>query len=382
MSRSWTERFKAELFEGAPEHSFLGLDVLVVIPDLTRGLPLGSLLPVLLNHLHIARRVRVLIGLGLHRRLLSDELRPLLAIAEQFGAELEQHDPERLVSPSESRVSFHPWVHQSEQVFCVGLVEPHQYAGFSGGVKAVAIGCASRTHINAMHGVELLRDESTRLGKLRRNAFREALREAVSPHLHKMKGVQFVRVGGEWKVFVGPIIEAYEQAASVAHSNSFVSCPRPFDWLHLPVPREKAQNVYQASRAATYVALAERTAIRDGGWLLVEASCSEGMGLGLGEVEFAKALRRGREELLRELRGDKETAGLGGAQRAYVLVMALERVRVAWIGLGVQRLLESIGIPCFQSLKEATKELGLTGYGQTWPNIFKQIPHLEYSHQE
>ena len=112
----------------------------------------------------------------------------------------------------------------------------------------------------------------------------------------------------------------------------------------LRVPPSKAVNFYQASRAATYVALAEHPAICAGGTVFVEATCPEGIGLGSGELACARAMRRGRDELLRDLRSDAPPHTSGGEQRAYVLAMALELVDIVLVGAPSIPELRDIGV--------------------------------------
>src|SRR5439155_643435 len=58
-----------------------------------------------------------------------------------------------------------------------GIVEPHQYAGYSGGRKTVAIGCAGEPVITATHGMRFLEDPGVRLAKIEGNPFHETVRE-------------------------------------------------------------------------------------------------------------------------------------------------------------------------------------------------------------
>ena len=66
---------------------------------------------------------------------------------------------------------------EADLVIATGIVEPHQYAGYSGGAKTVAIGCCGEPVITATHGMRFLEDPGVRLGKIAGNPFQETVRE-------------------------------------------------------------------------------------------------------------------------------------------------------------------------------------------------------------
>src|SRR5690554_2219341 len=332
-----------------------GQRLLMIIPNATRPVELPDVLAPLLEHLQgfDPSQLSVLVALGLHRALALSELRPLLDICQSAGATLTQHNPHHpqlsmlgadvgLLAPREAEpligagppnadrplpAILHPLLFQHDRVIVVGTVEPHQYAGFSGGIKALAIGCAGEETIGTMHGLELLRDPGVRLGRIDDNPFQQALwRVAKLPT--PIDALQIVPGSPEPRaVIFGPVRETFEEACQIAAEAFFYISESPLPWLHLKLPPSKSDNFYQASRAATYAALVERSALEPGGWIVLEADCHEGLGRGDGERAFARAMERGREQLLAELRGDCEPPepGVGGQQRAYVLAMALER---------------------------------------------------------
>src|SRR2546428_5686 len=68
-------------------------------------------------------------------------------------------------------------VKEADLVVATGIVEPHQYAGYSGGRKTVAIGCCGEPVITATHGMRFLEDPGVRLGRIDGNPFHETVRE-------------------------------------------------------------------------------------------------------------------------------------------------------------------------------------------------------------
>ncbi len=63
-------------------------------------------------------------------------------------------------------------------VLALGVVEPHQYAGYSGGAKTVVIGCGGADTIAITHGPEFLRHERVRPGEIEGNPFQALVRKA------------------------------------------------------------------------------------------------------------------------------------------------------------------------------------------------------------
>lgn len=371
--------------------TFAESEVTVVVPDRTRPIDYQNhVLPLLERLDETADSITVLAGIGLHRPMTGAELSPLEEETQRLDIPLIQHDAhaDEMVAleedVSENRpgwpklpAQFHPTIVEADAVVTVGVVEPHQYAGFSGGSKGVAIGCASHRTIGAMHGLEFLRSEGTRLGAIENNPFRNAIDRLVDD-LPPIFGLQIVPGSGE----LGPrfafddVDTAFERAVEQARDRFFFTLDEPADWFHLPVKRAKATNFYQASRAATYVALALGSAIRPGGTLLLEAACPEGIGQGTGERACAEAMERGRQTLLEQLRGDEPVETRGGQQRAYVLAKALEHCEIALIGAPRLEVLEAVDIPQFDTIEEALVGLEIEGRGRTIEDVFHAVPVL------
>lgn len=367
--------------------AFDGVDSLcVIVPDATRPIAHRAVLEELFDSLYDrVDRIDVVVALGLHRPMNDRELRGVEDVCEHFGIDLTQHDARggELVElelhgplPSSAPDVLEPAVNRrvvdADAVICVGTVEPHQYAGFSGGIKAISIGCGSAETISAMHGLSLLRHSATALGSIDDNPFQQTL-WSIAGELDDIWGLQIVP--GERAVFFDRIRPAFQSACEVASEAFFRPVDDSVRWLHLPVPAEKATNFYQASRAATYVAVVDRPAVEPGGVILVEAECPEGIGTGSGERACAEAMGRGRNALLDELRGGAEIEIRGGQQRAYVLAKALDRNEIAVVGAEPMVELESMGIEQFDAVDEAVAYYGLEhDPGLRVDDVFRGVP--------
>lgn len=359
-----------------------GRRVTVVVPDFTRPLPFEAVLPTLLAALEGAK-VTVLVGLGLHRPLEPAERARLEALVA--GARLVEHradDPMALVTacanvgglsePLPAALSAH--VVEAEARVLVGVVEPHQYAGFSGGAKGVAIGAAGRATISGLHGLELLRHPRTRIGVVEGNPFQAALWR-ITAGLDPTFAVQVVPSAPP-QVFAGRLRPTFEAAARAAQRACFVDVEAPYPAVVTRVPAEKAKSFYQASRAITYLTEVEAPAIEDGGAIVLEAACPEGLGRGAGERSFAARLATPPDRLRKELAGELAPAQppTGGAQRAYVLARALARHRVALVGAPAMPELERLGVVQAPDLDAATRALGLEVAPVRLTDVFRRLP--------
>jgi nickel-dependent lactate racemase len=299
--------------------------VTIVVTDVTRATPDDVLVDVLLGELEragVAReQVTVLLGLGLHRPMTDAE------IAEGLGDHADlatNHDPDKTVEVGTvdgTPVLVNERVADADLVVSTGMVEPHQYAGFSGGAKTVAIGAGGEPLIRYTHGPEMLSRDGVRLGRVEGNPFRDAVDRAGDAIgldfclnvTHGPAGF-FGASAGQPRAVVRDLAETGRDALSVP-------VEREYDTVVAGVGAPKDANLYQATRAATYVALGDRNPLAPDGDIVVPARLPEGAGDGAGEKRFYERLSTASDAaaLYEEMREGYEP----GAQRAFVVARVL-----------------------------------------------------------
>jgi len=299
--------------------------VTVVVTDVTRATPDDVLLDVLLAELQrggvAPEQVTVLVGLGLHRPMTDAELRACLG---EHAARAINHDPEKTVvvgHVEDCPVAVHERVADADRVVSTGMVEPHQYAGFSGGAKTAAIGAGGEPLIRYTHGPEMLGREGVRLGRIEGNPFREAIDRAGDALgldfclnvTHGPAGILGASAGDP-RAVVADLAAVGREALAVPISGDY-------DAVVAGVGAPKDANLYQASRAATYVALGDRNPLREGGRLVVPAALPEGAGEGTGERRFYDRLSTADDAAT--LYAEMADGYDPGAQRAFVLARVL-----------------------------------------------------------
>jgi nickel-dependent lactate racemase len=222
--------------------------------------------------------------------------------------------------------------YDADLLIATGVVEPHQYAGYSGGAKTVTIGCGGEETIAATHGPAMLVHPRVRLGRIEGNPFQEAVR-----HVANRSGLDFVlnvvqdderRV---LNVAAGTPAAVHDHLVGYARRVFEVPVRHQYDLAVVGVAPPKDVNLYQASRAITYLQLAPIPAVRPGGVLILPAPCPEGAGQGVGEQRFLAALRDAPDvaSVLEEMRVNGYQPG---AQRAFALGQVLAQNDVIVVG--------------------------------------------------
>ncbi len=307
-----------------------GDEVAVVVTDVTRATPDDALLDVLLAELReggVDRAdVTVVIGLGLHRPMGDDEIRAALGDHADLAV---NHDADAAVEVGDvdgCSVELHPAVAAADHVVSTGMVEPHQYAGFSGGAKTVVVGAGGEPIIRHTHGPDMLAREGVRLGRVEGNPFRETIDRAGD-----VAGVDFclnVTHGpsGILDAAAGDHRAVVRDLAATARDALSVPVAADYDAVIAGVGAPKDANLYQTTRAATYVALGDQNPLREGGRIVLPATLSEGAGRGTGERRFYNRLSGAESAavLFEEMREGYAP----GAQRAFVVAQVLREYDV------------------------------------------------------
>jgi nickel-dependent lactate racemase len=320
-----------------------GDTVCIVFTDITRNTPEHLLVPALLAELHAAgvrdEDITLLCGTGLHRPSTVQEKVIKLGQSIVDRYRVVDHEPFNLagledlgstesgIPLSVSRVAY-----QADLLIATGIVEPHQYAGYSGGPKTVAIGAAGEPMIAHTHGPQMVDHPGTRLGKIEGNIFHQAVREAA-----RRAGLDFILnvVQDDQKrpvaILAGRQEDTFGELVRAARKLYEVPIQREYDVVVAGVGFPKDMNIYQASRAASQLFFAPTSVVKDGSVFIVPAPTPEGAGKGQGEQRFLETMTGATDmvSLLTELR---RTGYPPGAQRAFVMAKVLEKNNVIVVG--------------------------------------------------
>jgi nickel-dependent lactate racemase len=320
-----------------------GLRACIVFTDATRACPDHALVPAILHELELAgvrdEDVTLLCGVGMHRASTAEEKRLKLGADVAARYRIIDHEAQNssvLADLGEMQGGAPLVLHRAavgaDLLIATGIVEPHQFAGYSGGAKTVAVGAAGEDLIAFTHGPAFVDHPGSRLGRVEGNLFQHIIQEAgrraglrfiVNVVLNEEHQVLRVAAGDPEAAFLGLV--------TFARTVYEIPIPYAFDMVIGGVGHPKDVNLYQASRAPTYLFFAPTPVVRRGGTLIIAARCQEGAGTGVGEQRFLAAMRNAPD--VRSILVDARRNGYPpGQQRAFLLAKALEHARVVIVG--------------------------------------------------
>ena len=268
--------------------------VAVAVTDITRYCPDELLVDAILGELTKvgvpASAVTFILALGCHRAMTWAEIAGKLGSKVADGYRILNHawkDDGQLADLGMEGgfpVQVNREVVEADLRLATGVIEPHLFAGYSGGAKTMVIGAGGHATIATTHGYEVLSHSSSRLGNAD-SVFRRFITRAgervgvdfvvnlvVDPDKHLIRafagrpaavyaaGVRFARC-----VFEVPVTEVADIVISVPGS-------------------PKNLNLYQATRAAYPAILGPRPVVRPGGIVIIPAPCPEGVGEGTSRL--------------------------------------------------------------------------------------------------
>ncbi len=268
--------------------------VLIIINDATRPTPtpsmLESLLPAIERHKIEDTYITILIATGAHRKATEKELEQLLGTykvrLQKCCVSHDSKQKEDLVHLGDTRngtpIILNKRLFASERIIVTGSVEPHYFAGFTGGRKAFLPGVASYETITENHKLAL--SNRAHSLALEGNPVHEDMMDAL-PHIKAPIFSLMTVLDKEQKVASatsGDLVEAFHEAVKVAKEIFCVDIPHKADVVVSVAKFPMDINLYQSQKAIDNGALATK----EGGTLILASSCREG----LGDEEFAKLL--------------------------------------------------------------------------------------------
>lgn len=369
-----------------------GDKVCIVFTDITRACPDQLLVEPVLEELLAAgvreEEITLLCGIGMHRPSTHEEK------VTKLGAEIvrrfrvvdhEPQNPAALVdlgtTPSGIPLTVNRIAYEADLLIATGIIEPHQYAGYSGGRKTLAVGAAGEKMIEYTHGPQMIDHPKTRLGRLDGNPFHEAISEAarrgglrfiVNTVLDDNKQIVAIRAGAPQETFL--------ELVGIARSMYEVPVPGQVDVAVAGVGYPKDSNLYQASRAPSYLSFAPTPVVRPGGYYILPARCEEGAGEGTGEQRFLETMRQASS--MQAILDDARRYGYKpGEQRAFVMAKVMEQCHVIVVGSECPDVVRAVKMIPAATMDEAfaivTKALGTDLEALIVPHALLTLPIVQ-----
>jgi len=338
--------------------------VAVVFSDLTRPMPNDRVLPVLLEELARAgvpdNHVVLVNALGTHRPQTEDELKIMLGEAVVNRYRIVQHNAweEATLAPvgknrAGRTVRVNRTYLEASVRILTGFIEPHFFAGFSGGPKAVLPGIADVDSILDNHGATMLADPQATWTVTEGNPLWEEMLEiALLTRPTFLLNVTLNQARQITGVFAGDLIKAHQAGCEFARRHALRKVAQPFDIVitsNSGYPLDL--NLYQAVKGMSAAA----RIVKPGGVIIMAAECWDGLP---NHGEFKRLLWEASspEEILARIM----TPGFRCHDQweAQILAQIRQKARVYLYtdGLTEEEIRRSHVLPC-PSVEETVKEL-------------------------
>jgi nickel-dependent lactate racemase len=350
--------------------------IVIVTSDITRPVKSKIILPYILEELHKANvkddNITIVLALGSHRKHTEDEKKIL--VGEQIFESIKVIDSDMTncvnlgICKNGTPIDIFKPVVDADKVICIGNVEFHYFAGYSGGLKAIMPGVSSYEAIQANHSNMV--KEGSYAGNIETNPVRQDIDEVGE--YFKVDFIFNVLQNADKKIvgaYAGHCIEAHRAACKALDNMYKINIDKQADIVIVsPGGYPKDINIYQAQKALDNA----KHAVKDGGIIILCASCKEGFENSVFEEWM---LNKTTDEMLRDI---KNNFILGG-HKAAAIAMILKKAKIFMVADFDENIIEKIGFSYFYDLQlavdTAIKETGECGYlilmpagGSTLPN--------------
>ena len=269
-------------------------DAVVVISDKTRPIPYGVVLPPLLAALEAGglapERIEILVATGLHRPNTAEELAAMTSPAIVARYRIRNHvarDAAQHVHLGRTERGTELWIDRgyvdADLKVVTGLIEPHLMAGYSGGRKAVAPGCAGVETMRSLHGAAML-EADIGPGLIDDNPFHaELVGIARRVGVDCMCDVTIDRQRRLTGVYAGDLEQAHAAGVRAVEAHVHAELDRPADVVITSAAGFPLDDTYYQSIKGMVAAL---NVVRRGGTIILAAAIREGV----GSEEFQRLL--------------------------------------------------------------------------------------------
>ena len=309
----------------------------IAISDATRPVPNDTLLPPLLAQLHgkgiREEEISIIVGTGNHRAATPEELPRLVGadIARRYRVLSHVYDdPAQLVRLGETSrgtpVVINRTFAEAKTRIIVGMIDPHQFVGYTGGCKGAFIGLAGGETIAANHS--MLSDSAAKLGVCSGNPVREDIDELTDfLSIDLVINVVLNTANEVVRVFAGDPHDVLAAAVPLVQDVCETAVPHAMDVvIASPGGYPKDINLYQAQKALAHAC----ELVRPGGSVILVAECREGAGDDLYEAWMAAA--RTPQEVV--TRFEREGFRMG-AHKAFLFARSLLKARTYLVSRGI-----------------------------------------------
>jgi len=263
-----------------------GCRICILFTDVTRATPNERIIPWLLDHLERAgvrrEQVTLLCQLGTHRPCTREEFERMLTPAVVAGWRVINHEPynqDACRSVGTTRTGVPARIHrecvEADVRIVTGFIEPHFFAGFSGGPKGIMPGVAHVDTVMSNHGTGNISSPKAGFGHCEGNPVWEELMEIaqrVGPSF--LLNVTLNDRREITGVFAGDLPLAHRVGRETVRASAMQPVTAPFEVVVTTNSGHPLdQNLYQGVKGMSAAA----RIVRPGGTIILAAECAEGI---------------------------------------------------------------------------------------------------------
>ena len=286
-----------------------GARICIVFTDITRATPNERLIPWLLDYLSRVpgvhrEQITLLNGLGTHRPNSRVELETMLTPAVVANYRVLNHEPENrevLIDVGTTRngapALLNRHLVEADVRIITGFIEPHFFAGFSGGPKGIMPGVAGLETVVSNHGAKNIAEPKAAFGITQGNPIWEEMRDiALRAGTSFLLNVALNEARQITGVFAGDLLAAHKVGCEFVKNSAMQKCANPFDVVvttNSGYPLD--QNLYQAVKGMSAAA----RIVKPGGTIILACECREGVPANSSFDRMLRAASSPEEILLR-----------------------------------------------------------------------------------
>ncbi len=260
-------------------------NILIITSDHTRPVPSRITMPLLLEETRKNNpdaNIKILIATGFHRETTAEELEDKFGCDIYKNEDIIVHDAfdasamvDKGILPSGGSLKINKLVDWADLIVAEGFIEPHFFAGFSGGRKSILPGICSKDTIMYNHNAQFIAHEKARTGMLNGNPLhKDMLFAAAQVGLGFILNVTLDESKKIIGAFAGDSEKAHEQGCESVRKSASVKAQKAKIAITSNGGYPLDQNVYQTVKSMT----AAESCLMPGGVLIVVSSCCDGHG--------------------------------------------------------------------------------------------------------
>jgi nickel-dependent lactate racemase len=328
-----------------------GQKIAIVTSDITRPVQSYRILPYVLDELNKGgipdRDITIVFALGSHRKHTEKEKCELVGQAVYDRIKCIDFDQQDCIHLGQTNLGtpvdiFRP-VAEADFRICIGNIEYHYFAGYSGGMKAIMPGVAARSSIQSNH--RHMVTPGAQAGRIAGNPVREDIDDAAN-----FCAADFIVnvVLDENKEIIhcvsGHYIDAHRSGCNFLDRIYKVKIPKPADIVVVSAGGyPKDINMYQAQKALDNA----QHAVKEGGVIIWVSACDEGLG-----AETFEKWMTGHEKSSDMISHIKQDFQLGG-HKAAAIAIVLKKARIFLVSNLQQDFVKKIHLEPFADVESA-----------------------------